>query len=148
MWFQFDWCDGPLVKGAKTWLFCAWLAWSRFRVVLAVSDKTMPTLISCIDQCLRKFGGVPTYALSDNERTVTTDTIARIPVRHPELVAAGRHYGMTIATCVVADPESKGGSEATVRVAEADLVPTEANLLPAYRSSPSSAVPANGSARR
>ena len=134
MWFQFDWCDGPLVKGVKTWLFCAWLAWSRFRVVLATSDKTMPSLISCIDQCLRRFGGVPTYALSDNERTVTTDTIARIPVRHPELVAVGRHYGMTIASCVVADPESKGGSEATVRVAEADIVPTEANLLPAYRS--------------
>ncbi|MGH9104847.1 MAG: Mu transposase domain-containing protein [Acidimicrobiales bacterium] len=29
-------------------------------------------------------------------------------------------------------PESKGGSEATVRVAKADLVPTGANLLPAY----------------
>jgi hypothetical protein len=25
MWFQFDWCEGPLVKGARTWLFCAWL---------------------------------------------------------------------------------------------------------------------------
>jgi hypothetical protein len=33
---------------------------------------------------------------------------------------------------VVADPESKGGSEATVRLAKADLVPTEANLLEAY----------------
>ena len=33
---------------------------------------------------------------------------------------------------MVRDPQSKGGSEATVRVAEADLVPTEANLLPAY----------------
>ncbi len=32
------------------------------------------------------------------------------------------------------DPESKGGSEATVRIAKADLVPTEANLLPAYGS--------------
>jgi len=132
MWFQFDWCDGPKVSGVRTWLFCAWLAWSRFRVVVAVTDKTTPTLISCVDQCLRRFGGVPTYGLTDNERTVTTDTIARIPVRHLELVAAGRHYGMTIASCVVADPESKGGSEATVRVAEADLVPTEANLLPAY----------------
>jgi len=29
---------------------------------------------------------------------------------------------------------AKGGSEATVRIAEADLVPTEANLLPAYKS--------------
>jgi hypothetical protein len=35
---------------------------------------------------------------------------------------------------VVADPESKGGSEATVRVAKADLVPTEANLLDDYGS--------------
>ncbi len=134
LWFQFDWCDGPVVHGEKTWLFCAWLAWSRFRVVLAVSDKTMPTLICCLDQCLRRFGGVPTYALSDNERTVTIDTVARIPVRHPELVKMGRHYGLSVASCVVADPESKGGSEATVRVAEADLVPTDANLLPAYLS--------------
>jgi transposase len=134
MWAQFDWCDGPVVAGARTWLFCAWLAWSRFRVVLAVTDKTVPTLIACLDQCLRRFGAVPTYALTDNEKTVTTDIVARIPVRHPELVKMGRHYGLSIATCVVADPESKGGSEATVRIAEADLVPTEANLLPAYKS--------------
>jgi len=33
--------------------------------VLAVSDKTIPTLIACIDQSLRLFGGVPTYALSE-----------------------------------------------------------------------------------
>lgn len=134
MWAQFDWCDGPVVAGVRTWLFCAWLAWSRFRVVLAVTDKSVPTLIACLDQALRRFGGVPTYALTDNERTVSTDIVARIPVRHPELVKMGRHYGLSIATCVVADPESKGGSEATVRIAEADLVPTEANLLPTYKS--------------
>jgi transposase len=134
MWFQFDWCDGPDIGGGRTWLFCAWLGWSRFRVVVPVTDKTIPTLIACIDGCLRRFGAVPTYALSDNERTVTTDIVARIPVRHPELVAMGRHYGLTVATCVVADPESKGGSEATVRIAEADLVPTDANLLAAYGS--------------
>jgi transposase len=134
MWAQFDWCDGPLVAGVRTWLFCAWLAWSRYRVVLAVTDKAVPTLIACLDQALRRFGGVPTYALTDNERTVTTDIVARIPVRHPELVKMGRHYGLSIATCVVADPESKGGAEATVRIAEADLVPSEANLLAAYKS--------------
>jgi len=135
MWFQFDWGDGPLVAGVmKTWLFCAWLAWSRFRVVIPVTDKTLPTLIACIDQTLRQFGGVPTYALTDNERTVTTDHVARVPMRHPLLVQLGKHYGLTVATCMVRDPQSKGGSEATVRVAEADLVPTEANLLPAYSS--------------
>ena len=31
-----------------------------------------------------------------------------------------------------ADPESKGGSEATVRIAKADLVPTDANLRGDY----------------
>ena len=36
MWLQYDFGDGPLIDGAKTTLFCAWLAWSRFRVVLAI----------------------------------------------------------------------------------------------------------------
>jgi transposase len=135
MWFQFDWGDRPLVDGGmKTWLFCAWLAWSRFRVVIPVTDKKMPTLIACIDQTLRRFQGVPTYALTDNERTVSTDHVARIAMRHPLMVELGRHYGLTVATCVIRDPQSKGGSEATVRVAEADLVPTEANLLADYAS--------------
>jgi hypothetical protein len=65
---------------------------------------------------------------------VTVDHVAGIAVRHPEMVAIGGHYGITVATCVPADPESKGGSEATVRIAKADLVPTDANLLEGYSS--------------
>lgn len=83
---------------------------------------------------MRRIGGVPTYALTDNEKTVTLEHIAGVPVRNPALAAFGRHYGLTIATCLPADPQSKGGSEATVRIAQADLVPTEANLLPSYAS--------------
>ncbi len=134
MWFQFDWADGPLVGATRTWLFCAWLAWSRFRVVIPVTDKTLPTLVACVDQTLRRFAGVPTYALTDNERTVSTEHVARIAMRHPLIVQLGQHYGLTVSTCVIRDPQSKGGAESTVRVAEADLVPTEANLLPAYAS--------------
>jgi hypothetical protein len=33
-----------------------------------------------------------------------------------------------------ADPQLKGGSEATVRISTADLIPTESNLLPSYTS--------------
>lgn len=132
LWFQWDYADGPLVDGRKSWLWCAWLAWSRFRVVLPVRDKTLPTVIACIDLTLRRFGGVPTYGLSDNEKTLTLDHIARIAVRHPTMVEVGRYYGITLASCVPADPQSKGGSEATVRISSADLVPTEANLLPNY----------------
>jgi len=49
LWFQWDYGDGPPVEGPKTWLWCAWLAWSRFRVVLPIRDKTLPTVIACID---------------------------------------------------------------------------------------------------
>jgi hypothetical protein len=51
-----------------------------------------------------------------------------IAIRNPRLVAAAGLYGITVATCAPADPESKGGSEATVRIAKADSVPTDANL--------------------
>jgi transposase len=134
MWFQWDWGAGPVVRRQETLLFCAWLAWSRFRVVLPTLDRSFETLVACLDATLRRFGGAPTYGLTDNEKTVTTCHVAGIAVRNPALVEVSRYYGLTVASCVVADPESKGGSEATVRVAKADLVPTGANLLPAYGS--------------
>jgi transposase len=134
LWFQWDYADGPRIDDRKTWLWCAWLAWSRFRVVVPIRDKTLPTVIACIDVTLRRFGGVPTYGLSDNEKTLTVDHIARIAVRHPTMADLGRYYGLTLASCVPADPQSKGGSEATVRISTADLVPTDANLLPNYTS--------------
>jgi hypothetical protein len=134
MWFQYDYGDGPTVAGVATQLFCAWLAWCRFRVVLPLLDKTLPSVMAAIDQALRAFGGVPTYALTDNEKTVTVEHVAGIPVRNAQMLEFSRHYGLTLATCVPADPASKGGSENAVKIAKADLVPTEANLLPAYGS--------------
>jgi transposase len=134
LWLQFDWGAGPRIGNRQAWLWCAWLAWSRFRVVLAVWDRTLPSVLGCLDTTLRRLGGVPTYALTDNEKTVTVEHVARVPVRHPDIVAAGRHYGLAIRTCVPADPQSKGGSEATVRIAKRDLVPTEVNLRSGYGS--------------
>ena len=55
-------------------------------------------------------------------------------MRHPLIVQVGHHYGVTIATCVPADPESKGGSKRTVQIAKADLVPTDTNLRDDYAS--------------
>lgn len=131
-WLQFDWGWGPSIAGRQTLLFCAWLAWSRFRVVIPTWDRTLGTVLACLDQTLRSIGGVPTYVLTDNEKTITIERIASVPIRHPAIAAAGRHYGTQIATCVTADPESKGGSEATVKIAKADLVPTDANLRDGY----------------
>jgi hypothetical protein len=85
-----------------------------------------------LDRTVRRFDGVPTYALTDNEKTVTVEHVCGIAVRNPMIVEVSRHYGLTIATCEPADPQSRGGSEATVRVAKADLVPTDQNLLDEY----------------
>ncbi len=133
-WLQWDYGDGPKIAGRPTVLFCAWLAWSRFRVVLALWDRTQASVVMALDRSLRAFGGAPTYALTDNERTVSVDHVCGIAVRNPQIVAVGRHYGLSIATCVPSDPQSKGGSEATVRIAKADLVPTDHNLRGEYGS--------------
>jgi transposase len=132
LWMQWDYGEGPKVAGRSTVLLCAWLAWSRFRVVVPLWDRTTPSVVMALDRALRAFGGVPTYALTDNEKTVSIDHVCGMAVRNPQIVSVGRHYGLTIATCVPADPESKGGSEATVRIARADLVPTEHNLRGDY----------------
>lgn len=132
LWMQWDYGEGPAIDGRPTSLFCAWLAWSRYRVVLPLADRTLPSVVMALDRALRAFGGAPTYALTDNEKTVTTDHVCGIAVRNPQIVAASRHYGLSVASCVPADPESKGGSEATVRIAKADLVPTDHNLRAGY----------------
>jgi transposase len=132
LWLQFDYGVGPLVEGRATTLFCAWLAWSRFRVVLALADRTFPSLVSALDTTLRAIGGAPTYLLTDNEKTVTTSHVAGLAVRNRELLGVAHYYGVAIHTCVVADPESKGGTEATVRIAKADVVPRPDNLVGAY----------------
>lgn len=134
MWLQYDFGDGPVVAGVKTILFCAWLAWSRFRVVVPLLDKSLPSVFAALDVTMRRAGGVPTYALTDNEKTVTTIHVAGIPVRNEQMVAFAKHYGVTIATCEPADPASKGGSENAVKISKADLVPTDANLLGEYGS--------------
>jgi transposase len=134
MWLQYDFGDGPVIDGVKTTLFCAWLAWSRFRVVLAIRDKTSPSVMAALDVTMRRIGGAPTYLLTDNEKTVTIEHVAGIAVRNPAMVAFARHYGVTIHTCEPCDPASKGGSESTVKIAKADLVPKDTNLREAYDS--------------
>jgi transposase len=81
-----------------------------------------------LDRTLRAVGGVPTYALTDNEKTVTVEHVAGIAVRNATIVEVSRYYGLSIQTCEPADPQSKGGSEATVKIVKADLVPTYHNL--------------------
>src|SRR5688500_1800428 len=55
LWMQWDYGDGPKVAGRSTVLFCAWLAWSRFRVMVPLWDRTMPSAVMALDRALRGF---------------------------------------------------------------------------------------------
>lgn len=134
MWLQYDFGTGPVISGVKVVLFCAWLAWSRFRVIIPLGDRSLPSVIAALDQTFRLIGGVPTYLLTDNEKTVTDYHLCGIAVRNETAVDVSRYYGVSIVTCVPFDPESKGGSESSVKLAKADLVPTEYNLVEDYGS--------------
>jgi hypothetical protein len=76
--------------------------------VIPIRDKTLPTVVACIDQSLRRFGGCPTYGLSDNEKTLTVEHMARIAIRNPDMVAAAHHYGLTVVSCLPANPGEQG----------------------------------------
>ncbi len=65
---------------------------------------------------------------------MTVEHVAGIAVRNLQMVAFARHYSVTVHTCEPADPASKGGSESTVKLAKADLVPKDTNLLAEYGS--------------
>jgi len=95
---------------AKTVLFCAWLAFSQFRIVLVMRDRTSPNVFSALERCFRSMAGMP--------------------VRNPQSVAFSKHYSTVIHTCQPADPAAKGGVEKTVHLAKADVVPTDTKLLP------------------
>lgn len=132
LWLQYDFGDGPIVGGVKTVLFVAWLAWSRFRVVIALPDRQAPSVFAALDRTFRLLGGAPTYVLTDNEKTVTTMHIAGIPVRNRAAVTFARYYALSVLTCEPRDPATKGGVENAVKIAKADLVPTEVNLRGQY----------------
>lgn len=134
LWLQYDFGDGPVVAGVKTVLFVAWLAWSRFRVVIALPDRQAPTVFAALDRTFRLLGGAPTYVLTDNEKTVTVMHVAGIPVRNRSAVTFARYYSVSVLTCEPRDPATKGGVENAVKVAKADLVPTDTNLREAYDS--------------
>lgn len=133
-WLQYDFGDGPVIDGVKAVLFVAWVAWSRFRVVIPLRDRSTGSVFAALDRCFRLMGGVTTYVLTDNEKTVTVQHIAGVPVRNEQMVAFASHYGVTVLTCEPADPATKGGVESSVKVSKADLVPKDTNLLASYDS--------------
>jgi len=103
-------------------VFCAVLAWSRFRFVRFATDQRRATTLRLLAECFEALGGVPAVVLSDRMGCLKATTVAGLVVPHPDYVRFAAHYGFRPDFCEPADPESKGMVESLVGYAKRDLV--------------------------
>lgn len=116
----FDWGQiGPL------YVFCAVLAWSRFRFVAFAADLGAETTMACIAECLEALGGVPAKLLTDRMGCLKGATVAGVVVPTPDYVRFSSHYGFEADFCLGEDPESKGLVENLVGYVKSDLMVPE-----------------------
>jgi hypothetical protein len=56
LWLQYDFGEDPRIDGQSSVMFCACLALSRFRIIFALTDRTMPSVIVALDQTFGLIG--------------------------------------------------------------------------------------------
>ena len=113
----FDWGEeGPLK------VFCAVLAWSRWRFVRFAERQDQATTLRLLAECFELLGGVPGVLLTDRMGCLKGGVVADIVVPAPAYVAFAAHYGVRPDFCAAGDPESKGVVEHLVGYAKSDLV--------------------------
>ena len=103
-------------------VFCAVLAWSRFRFVRFAADEKATTTLSMLAECFEELGGVPKVVLADRMGCLKAGVVANVVVPTPDYVRFATHYRFRPDFCEAADPESKGMVENLVGYAKTDLM--------------------------
>jgi hypothetical protein len=103
-------------------VFCAVLAWSRFRFVRFAGDEKASTTMRLLGECFEALGGVPKTVLADRMGCLKAGVVANVVVPTADYVRFATHYGFRPDFCEGGDPESKGIVEALVGYAKRDLV--------------------------
>jgi transposase len=112
-----DWgAEGPLH------VFCAVLAWSRWRFVRYALDEKSETTLLMLAECFEALGGVPKVVLADRMGCLKAGVVANIVVPTPDYVRFATHYRFRPDFCEGGDPASKGIVENLVGYAKSDLV--------------------------
>jgi transposase len=106
-------------------VFCAVLAWSRWRFVRFAADEKAATTLGLLAECFEALGGVPKIVLADRMGCLKGGVVANVVVPTPDYVRFASHFRFRPDFCNGADPESKGIVENLVGYAKRDLmVPT------------------------
>jgi transposase len=103
-------------------VFCAVLAWSRFRFVRFAAEEKAATTLALLAECFETLGGVPKTVLADRMGCLKSGVVANVVVPTPDYVRFATHYGFRPDFCEAADPESKGMVEHLVGYAKGDLM--------------------------
>jgi len=107
-------------------IFCAVLAWSRWRFVRFATDERSETTLGLLAECFQELGGVPKVVLADRMGCLKAGVVANVVVPTPEYVRLATHYGFRPDFCEGGDPESKGIVEHLVGYAKRDLLVPQA----------------------
>jgi transposase len=103
-------------------VFCAVLAWSRFRFVRFAGDEKAATTLALLADCFEVLGGVPKVVLADRMGCLKAGVVANVVVPTADYVRFATHYRFRPDFCEGGDPESKGMVEHLVGYAKRDLV--------------------------
>ena len=107
-------------------VFCAVLAWSRWRFVYFADNQRADTTFAALAACFEALGGVPATVLSDRMGCLKGATVAGLVVPTADYVRFATHYGFRPDFCEGNDPESKGLVENLVGYVKSDLmIPAE-----------------------
>jgi hypothetical protein len=103
-------------------VFCAVLAWSRFRFVRFADNEQAATTLALLAECFEVLGGVPQVVLADRMGCLKSGVVANVVVPTADYVRFATHYSFRPDFCNGADPESKGIVENLVGYAQTDLM--------------------------
>ena len=107
-------------------VFCAVLAWSRFRFVRFAADERAETTLAMLAGCFEVLGGVPGKVLADRMGCLKGGVVANVVVPTAQYLRFAAHYGFRPDFCEANDPESKGIVENLVGYAKRDLIVPQA----------------------
>ncbi|QYL29389.1 transposase [Mycobacterium shottsii] len=102
-------------------LFCAVLAFSRWRFVRFAADQKASTTLALIAETLSAIGGVPAWVLADRMACLKGGVVANVVVPTPDYIRLATHYGFAPDFCHANDPQSKGIVENLCGYAQRDL---------------------------
>ena len=114
--------DWGTLPGTGWHVFCAVLAWSRFRFVRFARDETAPTTFALLAECFEELGGVPAKVLADRMGCLKAGTVANVVIPTVDYVRFATHYRFSPDFCHAHDPASKGIVENLVGYAKSDLI--------------------------